>query len=148
MTKNNISDRKENSNGINQNSTYFVGKYYYGYGGRKTALAKIRLYQGNGTLIINNKKIVDNDYTSECLKPLELTNKKNKFNISVLAKGGGKIAWIGAIQLGIARALLVFDKKLRPTLKKQGFLRRDPRIKERKKPGLKGARRAPQFSKR
>lgn len=121
------------------------GKYFYGLGRRKSAVAKVRLYEGKGRLIINNKDIKEK---TEYFKSLELTGNDKKFDISAHVSGGGKSSWIDAINLGVARALEVFDKEYRQTLKKHGLLKRDPRKKERKKPGLRKARRAPQFSKR
>lgn len=139
-------DNKENNN--QPKITKFIGKYYYGLGRRKSAIAQVRLYKGHGQVVINDKLITNKDEMSIYISPLELISKTANFDISVLVFGGGKRSWKDAIRLGVARALLELDKNLRPTLKKAGFLRRDPRVKERKKPGLKGARRAPQFSKR
>jgi len=123
----------------------FKGKYIYGLGRRKTSIAKVRLYPGSGSLMINGKERADKE---KYLKALVLTNNLIKFNVSVVAKGGGKTGWIDAINLGVARALVESDKNYRQLLKKHGLLKRDPREVERKKPGLRKARRAPQFSKR
>ena len=127
--------------------------YFYGTGRRKSSVAKVRLFpEGSGKVTINNRDI-DNYFGLETLKlivrqPLVETNVVGKFDIDVKVLGGGFTGQAGAIRFGIARALLQFDAELRPILKKAGFLTRDPRMKERKKYGLKAARRAPQFSKR
>ena len=126
--------------------------YFYGTGRRKSSVARVRVYQGTGKITINNRDI-DEYFGLETLKlivrqPLELTNTNGKFDIVCNVSGGGVTGQAGAIRHGISRALLLFDPELRPVLKKAGFLTRDPRMKERKKYGLKAARRAPQFSKR
>jgi len=125
---------------------------YYGTGRRKSAIARVRLIPGEGNFTINGRSI-DDYFGLETLKviarqPLVLTGTENKFDIIVNVKGGGFTGQAGAIRHGIARALLQADEELRPALKKAGFLTRDPRMKERKKYGLKKARKAPQFSKR
>lgn len=125
---------------------------YYGTGRRKSSVARVYLLPGNGKVTIN-KRDIDDYFGLETLKvilkqPLELTNTIGKFDVKVNVYGGGFTGQAGAIRHGIARALLEADADLRPALKKAGFLTRDPRMKERKKYGLKGARRAPQFSKR
>lgn len=125
---------------------------YYGTGRRKSSVARVYLVPGNGKITIN-KRDIDDYFGLETLKliirqPLELTDTLNKFDIRVTVKGGGYTGQAGAIRHGISRALLEADNDLRISLKKSGFLTRDPRMKERKKYGLKGARRAPQFSKR
>ncbi|NLO83268.1 MAG: 30S ribosomal protein S9 [Clostridiales bacterium] len=125
---------------------------YYGTGRRKKAIARVRLIPGEGRVIINGRDM-DDYFGLETLKvtvrqPLELTETMGKFDVVANVKGGGYSGQAGAIRHGIARALLKADEGLRPLLKKAGFLTRDPRMKERKKYGLKGARRAPQFSKR
>ncbi|NLX69687.1 MAG: 30S ribosomal protein S9 [Clostridiales bacterium] len=125
---------------------------YYGTGRRKTSVARVRLIPGEGRVIINGRDM-DDYFGLETLKvtvrqPLELTETLGKFDVVANVKGGGYSGQAGAIRHGIARALLKADENLRPVLKKAGFLTRDPRMKERKKYGLKGARRAPQFSKR
>ena len=127
-------------------------KYYYGTGRRKHSVARVRMYPGTGNVTINGRNI-DEYFGLETLKlivrqPLELTDTTEKFDIVCTVAGGGVTGQAGAIRHGISRALLVFNQELRPELKKAGFLTRDPRMKERKKYGLKGARRAPQFSKR
>ena len=127
--------------------------YFYGTGRRKKSVARIRLYQGTGKVTINGRDI-DDYFGLETLKlivrqPLELTELTDKFDIECRVAGGGVTGQAGAIRHGISRALLQYNSdELRVQLKKAGFLTRDPRMKERKKYGLKAARRAPQFSKR
>ncbi len=126
--------------------------YFYGTGRRKSSVARVRVYNGTGKITINDRDI-DDYFGLETLKlivrqPLALTNTADKFDIVCRVAGGGVTGQAGAIRHGISRALLQFDGELRAELKKAGFLTRDPRMKERKKYGLKGARRAPQFSKR
>ncbi|MBE6758053.1 MAG: 30S ribosomal protein S9 [Ruminococcaceae bacterium] len=132
---------------------YNARPYFYGTGRRKKSVARVRLYAGTGKVTVNDRDI--NDYFGlETLKlivrqPLALTGNEEKFDIECRVAGGGVTGQAGAIRHGVARALLQYDSEnLRPALKKAGFLTRDPRMKERKKYGLKGARRAPQFSKR
>ena len=131
----------------------FEGKpYFYGTGRRKSSVARVRVYNGTGKITINDRDI-DDYFGLDTLKlivrqPLALTGNTDKFDIVCRVAGGGVTGQAGAIRHGIARALLLADETLRPELKKAGFLTRDPRMKERKKYGLKGARRAPQFSKR
>ncbi len=125
---------------------------YYGTGRRKHSIARVRLVPGDGQITIN-KRDIDNYFGMETLKlivkqPLVATGTLQSYDVLVNAKGGGYTGQAGAIRHGIARALLKVDADNRPVLKKAGFLTRDPRMKERKKYGLKGARRAPQFSKR
>ena len=125
---------------------------YYGTGRRKSSVARVYLVPGTGKITIN-KREMDNYFTLDTLKtivrqPLELTDTQDKYDVLVNVKGGGFTGQAGAIRHGISRALLEVDAEYRPALKKAGFLTRDPRMKERKKYGLKGARRAPQFSKR
>ena len=127
-------------------------KYYYGTGRRKRSVARVRLYPGNGTITINGRGI-DDYFGLDTLKlivrqPLALTENLENMDIVCTVAGGGVTGQAGAIRHGVARALLEFNPELRPVLKKAGFLTRDPRMKERKKYGLKAARRAPQFSKR
>ena len=128
-------------------------EYFYAAGKRKTAIARVRLYpKGKGIITVNDKPL--NEYfklltsTGIITSPLKISGLSKDFDISVKVEGGGTSAQAEAIRHGIARALLHFRDDLRTTLKKAGFLTRDARIKERKKPGLKRARRAPQFSKR
>ena len=131
---------------------YESNPYFYGTGRRKSSVARVRVYAGTGKIIINDREI-DDYFGLETLKlivrqPLALTDTAEKFDIICRVGGGGVTGQAGALRHGIARALLQYDENLRPALKKAGFLTRDPRMKERKKYGLKGARRAPQFSKR
>ena len=126
--------------------------YFYGTGRRKKSVARVRVYAGTGKITINNRDI-DDYFGLETLKlvvrqPLALTGLTEKFDIVCTVAGGGVTGQAGAIRHGLSRALLQYDENLRPALKKAGFLTRDPRMKERKQYGLKGARRAPQFSKR
>ena len=126
--------------------------YFYGTGRRKSSVARVRVYNGTGKIVINDREI-DDYFGLETLKlivrqPLTLTGTTDKFDIICRVAGGGVTGQAGAIRHGIARALLQYDAELRAELKKAGLLTRDPRMKERKKYGLKGARRAPQFSKR
>ena len=125
---------------------------YYGTGRRKSSVARVYLVPGTGKITIN-KRDIDEYLGLETLKvivrqPLVATETADKFDVLVNVKGGGYTGQAGAIRHGIARALLQVDADYRPTLKAAGFLTRDPRMKERKKYGLKAARRAPQFSKR
>lgn len=125
---------------------------YYGTGRRKKSVARVRLVPGEGTVTINDRSL-DEYFGLETLKvivkqPLTLTDTLNKFDVICKVNGGGYTGQAGSIRHGISRALLRADAELRPVLKKAGFLTRDPRMKERKKYGLKKARRAPQFSKR
>ncbi len=125
---------------------------YRGTGRRKTSVAQVRLIPGEGKVLINNRPL--NEYfgkkTLEMVakQPLVLTKTEGRYDVIANVKGGGVTGQAGAVRHGVARALLKADIELRPALKKAGFLTRDPRMKERKKYGLKGARRAPQFSKR
>ncbi len=126
--------------------------FYYGTGRRKHSVARVRVYEGSGKITINGRDI-DDYFGLETLKlivrqPFAVTNTGDRFDIVCTVKGGGVTGQAGAIRHGLSRALLQFDPELRPVLKKEGFLTRDPRMKERKKYGLKAARRAPQFSKR
>ena len=125
---------------------------FWGTGRRKKAVARVRLVAGKGAIVVNKREL-DNYFGLDTLKnivrqPLELTDTLGKYDIHVNVQGGGFTGQAGAIRHGIARALTKADESLRPALKKAGFLTRDPRMKERKKYGLKAARRAPQFSKR
>ena len=125
---------------------------YYGTGRRKSSVARVRLVPGNGNVTINGREMAAylGKKTLEMivLQPLVLTETEARFDVLVKANGGGTSGQAGAIRMGIARALLQADPEYRPALKRAGFLRRDPRMKERKKYGLKSARRAPPFSKR
>ena len=126
--------------------------YFYGTGRRKKSVARVRLYPGTGVITVNGKT-VDEYFGLETLKlimnqPFEVTDTVGKFDIVANVRGGGLSGQAGAIRHGLARALLSADETYKKALKSAGFLTRDPRMKERKKYGLKGARRAPQFSKR
>ena len=126
--------------------------YFYGTGRRKSSVARVRLYPGSGAVTVNGRD-VDDYFGLETLKliinqPFVLTGTEGKFDVVVNVRGGGISGQAGAVRHGIARALLLADESYRAILKKAGFLTRDPRMKERKKYGLKAARRAPQFSKR
>lgn len=127
-------------------------QYVEAVGRRKTATARVRLYPGTGEIVVNDKPM--NVYFGRALdqmilkQPLTLVGAESTFNISVHVNGGGEGGQASAVRLGIARALIAGDINLRPTLKAAGFLTRDARAKERKKPGLKRARKAPQYTKR
>jgi small subunit ribosomal protein S9 len=121
-------------------------EYWYGLGRRKTAIAKVKLTKGTGVFTINEKEIANPSRVY--LEPLKVLGQEKNFDVTAKIMGGGIVAQLGAIRLGISRALDKFDADWHTTLKKEGFLTRDPRMKERKKPGLKGARRAPQWAKR
>jgi small subunit ribosomal protein S9 len=125
---------------------------YYGTGRRKHSVARVRLVPGDGSILIN-KRDIDEYFGLETLKlivkqPLKATETEGQYNVLVNVDGGGYTGQAGAIRHGVARALLKADPEFRAVLKRAGFLTRDPRMKERKKYGLKAARRAPQFSKR
>ena len=126
--------------------------YFYGTGRRKKSVARVRLYPGTGVVTINGREISDY-FGLDTMKlivnqPFGVTDTVGKFDVVVNVNGGGFSGQAGAIRHGVARALLTADENYKPLLKKAGFLTRDPRMKERKKYGLKAARRAPQFSKR
>ena len=126
--------------------------YFYGTGRKKHSVARVRVYQGSGKITVNGRDI-DDYFGLETLKlivrqPLNLVGVAEQFDIVCTVAGGGVSGQAGAIRHGISRALLQYNSELRPQLKAAGFLTRDPRMKERKKYGLKAARRAPQFSKR
>ncbi|NLG53857.1 MAG: 30S ribosomal protein S9 [Clostridiales bacterium] len=127
--------------------------YFYGTGRRKSSVARVHVYPNGSGQITVNKRTIDNYFGLDTLKlivrqPLMATDTVGKVDIDAKVIGGGYTGQAGAIRLGIARALLSLNEEFRPVLKKAGFLTRDPRMKERKKYGLKAARRAPQFSKR
>ena len=131
---------------------YETKPYFYGTGRRKNSVARVRVYNGTGKITINDRDI-EEYFGLETLKlivrqPLSVADVDGKFDIVVRVAGGGVSGQAGAIRHGLSRALLQYDENLRPALKKAGFLTRDPCMKERKKYGLKAARRAPQFSKR
>ena len=128
-------------------------RYYQGTGRRKTAIARVRLFPGSGDFVVNGRSIAEHFghrdlFAKELVRPLEVTGNAGSFNVLVKVRGGGVAGQIGAVRHGIARALLDVNAELRPVLKKAGLLTRDPRMKERKKPGLKRARKAPQYTKR
>jgi len=127
-------------------------KRYYATGRRKSAVARVYMKAGSGAILVN-KRNFDDYFTRDSLKmlirqPLEITGNKDKFDLHINVCGGGVAGQAGAVKHGIAKALLDYDLELRPVLKKEGFLTRDPRIKERKKYGQPGARKRFQFSKR
>ena len=131
---------------------YDTKPYFYGTGRRKSSVARVRILPGTGAITINGRDI-DDYFGLETLKlivrqPLEATETLGKFDLIVKVGGGGVSGQAGAIRHGVARALLKMNEEYRPALKSTGYLTRDPRMKERKKYGLKAARRAPQFSKR
>jgi len=130
-----------------------TGRYYEGLGRRKTATARVRLFpDGEGAIVVNDRPL--NEYfpsewdVLHMTEPLKVTGTAEGFDVTVRVKGGGMSGQAGAVRLGIARALLKVDPDLRSVLRKEGFLTRDAREKERKKPGLKRARKAPQYTKR
>ena len=127
-------------------------RYYEAVGRRKRAVARVRLYPGEGEMVINGKPLDEYFGRSQdwrdVMAPFALTESQNRFNLSVLVKGGGITGQAHAIRHGIARALLIADPESKGALRRAGFLTRDPREKERKKPGLKRARKAPQYTKR
>jgi len=131
----------------------FTGKYFYGTGRRKSAVARVRIYPGKGTrIVINNKKgdayFSPSYLVDEVTEPLKIVGMLKDYDISARVAGGGMMAQADAVRHGVARALVALDVDLKSSLKKAGFITRDAREKERMKPGLKRARRAPQFSKR
>ncbi|GIW19346.1 30S ribosomal protein S9 [Tepidiforma flava] len=128
-------------------------QYYYGTGRRKTAVARVRLIPGPGAIIVNGKPMEEvfarETHRVEILEPLKRLGREGRFSATIKCAGGGISGWAGAIQMGIARALVASDPSLKPLLKRpENLLTRDARMKERKKPGLKRARKAPQFTKR
>lgn len=127
-------------------------QYYYGLGRRKSAVARVRLYPGNGAVVVNGKQaaevITRASSRQDMLRPLMVTDSAQRFNVQVMVKGGGVEGWAGAIRFGIARALVAADPSYRRPLRQHHLLTRDARVKERKKPGLKRARKAPQYTKR
>ena len=128
-------------------------QYYFSVGKRKTSIARVRIFEGgSGTVLVNGKKLADyfpsGIYSEKASAPLSVTESKNLFDIEVGVNGGGKSSQADAIRHGISRALVLFNPEFRLALKREGFLRRDARIKERKKPGLKRARKAPTYTKR
>ncbi len=130
-----------------------TGEYYYGVGRRKEATAQVRLYTGGTGAVFINDKPVDEYFgrqrdVMQVMQPLQATGTGSAFNVTVLVRGGGITGQAGAVRQGIARALLVANPDYRSALRKGGYLTRDARAKERKKPGLKRARKRPQYTKR
>lgn len=128
-------------------------RYYHGVGRRKTSVARVRLYPGSGRFIINGRPAEEyfggrELYRVMIAEPLRLTNLLDQFEVRARVVGGGLSGQAGAVRHGIARALVRFNEELKPVLRRSGLLTRDPRVKERKKPGLKRARKAPQYTKR
>ena len=127
-------------------------QYYYGRGRRKAAVARVRLYPGTGTVIVNGTPLEQVIFRAsarqDMLRPLAVTDTLKRFNVQAKVDGGGVSGWAGAIRLGVARALVAASEEYRRPLRANGLLTRDPREKERKKFGLKRARKAPQFTKR
>lgn len=128
-------------------------RYHFGVGRRKTAVARVRLYPGSGAVVVNGKPAAEyfggrEIHRTKMTTPLRLTNTLERFDVHVRVVGGGTTGQAEAARHGIARALCRFDEELRPIVKKAGLLTRDPRVKERKKVGLKRARKAPQYTKR
>lgn len=128
------------------------GRYFYAHGKRKTSVARVRLYEnGKGDIMVNSKAMDEyffGELISSIKAPLKIAKALKMFDITALIEGGGVSSQAHALRHGISKALLEYDPDLRPELKKAGFLTRDSRVKERKKPGLKRARRAPQWAKR
>ncbi len=128
------------------------GRYFYGTGRRKEATARVRLYAGDGSVVINGKPMEEvfgrDTWRRQIVEPLSIANARNRYNVQIKCSGGGVSGWAGAIRHGVARALIASDETLRRPLRQAGMLTRDPRVKERKKPGLKRARKAPQYTKR
>lgn len=129
-----------------------TGKYYEGIGRRKTAIARVRLFAGSGNFTVNEKSLTEYfplpSLSDQALSPLKATQNEERFTVSVHVSGGGPVGQSDAVSLGLARALLVADEGFKGALRKAGLLTRDPREKERKKPGLKRARKAKQYTKR
>jgi small subunit ribosomal protein S9 len=128
------------------------GPYHYGTGRRKCAVARVRLYPGGGTIEINGRPYMEalprKNLQERVRHPLEVAELADKFNVIAKINGGGITGWADALAHGTARALVAYDEKLRTVMRKAGLLTRDPRVKERKKYGLKRARKAPQYTKR
>jgi len=135
-----------------ETTTSASGRYYYGTGRRKEAVARVRLYAGVGTIEVNGRPYLDIftrvTHQNRVREALEVAEATSQFNVQAKINGGGVSAWADALAHGTARALVAFNEGLRPQLRKAGLLTRDPRVKERKKPGLKRARKAPQYTKR
>lgn len=129
-----------------------VGQYHYGTGRRKEAVARVRLYAGSGNIEINGKPYLSlftrNLHQIKIRRPLEIADLAGKFDVVAKINGGGMTGWADALSHGISRAILAYDESFRKQLRAAGLLTRDPRVKERKKVGLKRARKAPQYTKR
>ncbi len=129
-----------------------TGKYYEGIGRRKAAIARVRLFAGSGNFTVNEKPLTEYfplaSLSNQALSPLKATQNEERFTVSVHVNGGGQVGQSDAVGLGLARALLAADENFKGALRKAGLLTRDPREKERKKPGLKKARKAKQYTKR
>jgi small subunit ribosomal protein S9 len=127
-------------------------RYFYGTGRRKAAVARVRLYPGTGEILINGRGYLDvftrGSHQAAVTAPLKASMAEGRFNVQAKVAGGGITGWAGAVSHGIARALAASDASLKPALRRQSLLTRDPRMKERKKVGLKRARKAPQYTKR
>jgi small subunit ribosomal protein S9 len=127
-------------------------RYFYGTGRRKTAVARVRLYPGTGEILVNGRGYLDvftrGSHQAAVTAPLKAAMAEGRFNVQARVAGGGITGWAGAVSHGIARALAVSDEAMKPALRRQSLLTRDPRMKERKKVGLKRARKAPQYTKR
>lgn len=128
------------------------GRYQYGIGRRKNAVARVRLFTGSGPNIVNEKPLEEVfsrlQHRHQALQPFVVTESSDKYHIQVKVAGGGLSGWAGAVAHGLARALAALDENNHRQLRRQGLLTRDARVKERKKPGLKRARKAPQYTKR
>jgi small subunit ribosomal protein S9 len=138
---------------MSESTQAIKGQYYYGVGRRKTSVARVRLYPGSGQVTVNGKTAADyfggrGLNQTLLMAPMRATATTEKFDVVASVVGGGVSGQVGAVRHGIARALIRFDEELRPTLKSAGMLTRDARMKERKKVGLKRARKAPQYTKR
>ena len=129
-----------------------MAEYYQGLGRRKTSCARVRLYRGEEGFVVNGKPATEFfsrvEDMATCMLPLQVAERLGQYAVSVKVEGGGVSGQAGAVRHGVARALLDAEPELRPVLKQAGLLTRDPRVKERKKPGLKRARKAPQYTKR
>jgi small subunit ribosomal protein S9 len=135
-----------------EKQTLPTGKYYFATGRRKEAIARVRLYEGSGNILINGRPYLDlfsrNVHQIKVRRPFEVSDMVGKFDVYAKINGGGVTSWADALAHGTARALLAYDPNFRSNLRKAGLLTRDPRVKERKKVGLKRARKAPQYTKR
>lgn len=147
-----MADKKETTKENQSKWASKTGKYFYGLGRRKASIAQVRLYKGKGEIIVNELPYANYfsffEWQNTVSSPLQETNTSDQFDVVVSVQGGGKRGQSEAVRLGVARALLEVNADYRKALKAKGYLSRDPRVKERKKPGLKRARRRPQWSKR